>query len=176
MINLWTGMPMTEKCEKNTYKRRSFEGLAPLIKEVREITKPILGMRGFAEVDILSHWTDIIGEDLARGIRPEKLVFEKNKRTDGTLYVKSAGGAFAMLFEFQKGQVVERINGFFGYPAVTQVKIRQGSLRLDKNDRVEKTQLSKDQEKQLRKKVAGISDDDLKQSTYQVGKAILLKK
>ena len=115
---------MTEKC-KPVYHRRTYEGLAPLTREVQAITRPILGRRGFAEVDILGSWEDIVGPDLARGILPEKLAFEKNKRINGTLYVKSAGGAFATLFEFQKQRVMERINGFFGYPAVSQIKIRQ---------------------------------------------------
>ena len=167
---------MTEKCKKDIYKRRSFEGLALLTKEVRTITKPILGMRGFAEVDILGHWTEIIGEDLSRGISPEKLIFERDKRTQGTLYVKSAGGAFAMLFEFQKKQVIERINGFFGYPAIANVKIRQGSLKLDKKKVEYPTELTRDQEKQLQKQIAQIQDPDLKESAYRVGKAILLKK
>ena len=167
---------MTEKCKSEIYKRRTFEGLAPLTREVRSITKPILGMRGFAEVDILGNWIEIVGEDLARGISPEKLAFEKEKRTGGTLYVKSAGGAFAMLFEFQKGRVIERINGFFGYPAVANVKIRQGSLKLDKKKMEQPAELTKDQEKELQKQIAQIQDPDLRKSAYRVGKAILLKK
>lgn len=169
-------MPMTEKCKKEIYKRRTFEGLAPLIREVRDITKPILGMRGFAEVDILGHWTEIIGEDLARGVSPEKLTFEKDKRTGGTLHVKSAGGAFAMLFEFQKQQVMERINGFFGYPAVANIKIRQGSLKLDPQKMEQPAGLTENQERQLQEKISRIQDPDLREKTYQVGKAIFLKK
>ena len=147
-----------------------------MIKEVRAIAKPILGMRGFAEVDVLGHWTEIVGEDLARGVFPEKLSFEKNNRTGGTLHVKSAGGAFAMLFEFQKQQVMERINGFFGYPAVAQVKIKQGSLKLDREKIASVDELTSDQEKQLQDKISRITDPDLKESAYRVGKAIFLKK
>ena len=167
---------MTEKCKQGIYKRRTFEGLAPLTREVRNITKPILGQRGFAEVDILGSWPEIIGEDLACGVSPEKLVFDKDKRTGGTLYVKSAGGAFAMLFEFQKQQVIERINGFFGYPAVVNIKIKQGSLKLNRKKMEQPAELTEDQEKRLQEKISRIQDLDLRESAYRVGKEILLKK
>lgn len=166
---------MTEKC-KPEYHRRTFEGLAPLTREVQSITRPILGKRGFASVDILGSWEEIIGPELARGITPEKLTFEKDKRINGTLYVKSAGGAFATLFEFQKRRVLERINGFFGYPAVAQIKIRQGSLKLSPKVIPETRTLTSSEEKELQKRVAGIKDEALRIKTYEIGKAILIKK
>jgi len=167
---------MTEKCKKTDYHRRSYEGLAPLTREVQSITRPILGRRGFAEVDILGSWEDIVGADLARGILPEKLTFEKDKRINGTLFVKSAGGAFAILFEFQKARVIERINGFFGYPAVSQIKIRQGYLKI-KPQPVEKGRsLTPAEEADLQKRVSKIEDETLRQQAYEIGKAILIKK
>ncbi|MBR6412066.1 MAG: DUF721 domain-containing protein [Alphaproteobacteria bacterium] len=167
---------MTEKCKKNEYHRRTYEGLAPLTREVQAIAKPILGRRGFAEIDILGSWEEMVGADLARGILPEKLTFEKDKRVNGTLYVKSAGGAFATLFEFQKQRVIERINCFFGYPAVAQIKIRQGALKL-KSETVETARsLTPAEEKELQKRVSAIEDEELRTQAYEIGKAILIKK
>lgn len=168
-------MRMTEKC-KQLYHRRTYEGLAPLTKEIQSITRPILGRRGFTEVDILGSWENIIGVDLARGILPEKLTFEKEKRTNGTLFVKAAGGAFATLFEFQKQRVIERVNGFFGYPAVSQIKIRQGYLKLKPKTVQENRSLTSSEEAELKKRVSKIEDEDLRRQTYEIGKAILIKK
>ena len=167
---------MTEKCKKNEYHRRTYEGLAPLTREVQAIAKPILGRRGFAEVDILGSWEEMVGADLARGILPEKLTFDKDKRINGTLYVKSAGGAFATLFEFQKQRVIERKNCFFGYPAVAQIKIRQGALKL-KSETVETVRsLTPAEETELQKRVSAIEDEELRTQAYEIGKAILIKK
>lgn len=170
---------MTEKCksaQKPDYQRRSFEGLAPLTREIRMITKPILGKRGFSEVDILENWHDMVGEELARGIFPEKLTFDRDKRVHGTLHVKSAGGAFAMLFEHQKARVIERINSFFGYPAVSQVKVTQGNLKLTRTPKkaLPRT-LTPAEEALLWEQVQNISDPDLRQKTFEVGVALLLR-
>ena len=169
-------MRMTEKCKKEEYKRRNFEGLAPLTHEIQTIAKPILGIYGFASVDILSNWEDIVGPDLSKGIRPEKLTFEKDKRTNGTLYVKSAGGAFAMLFEHQKNRVIERINTFFGYPAVKNIKIQQGSLKLSHPAPTNSRDLTKAEKESLANRVAGIEDETLREHVYRIGLELLRKK
>ena len=171
-------MLMTEKCKRTSYKynRRTYEGLAPLIKEVQKITETALGARGFTGTDILSSWKDIVGADLAQGITPEKLTFERDKRTNGTLYVKSVGGAFAMIFEHQKNRVIEQINCFFGYPAVAQIKIRQGALKLKRS--ISKTQrsLNIQEKKELAERVSLITDENLRERAFRVGQALLLKK
>lgn len=157
--------------------RRKFSGLATLAPEIRAITKKALGARGFAGSDILEFWEDIVGTDLARGVAPQKLTFEKDNRTHGTLVVKSAGGAFAMLFEHQKERVMQRINAFFGYPAVSRIKIVQGALKIKSipPKTVLKT-IPKDELQALQEKVGIIEDEELRERTFEIGKALLAKK
>lgn len=165
---------MIKKC-KPEYKRRSFEGLATLDKEARRIALPLLGPHAFVSLDILAHWESIVGRDLAQGVFPEKLVFERDKRTEGTLLVKSAGGAFAMLFEHQKDRVIERINTFFGYPAVNRIKIQQGNLRLHHKSAPAPRELTPAEKEMLAHRVSSIQDGTLREQAYDLGKEILLK-
>ncbi len=165
-----------QKTEGNTQKRRSFEGLERLTMEIKHITQPILGQRGFAGTDVLSYWDDIVGEHLAKGIRPEKLTFEKENRTNGTLHVKSAGGAFAILFEHQKHKVIERINFFFGYPAVGKIKISQGKISFKMPPPIKpKKFVTEQQVNELKAKVAPIEDETLREMVYQLGLSRLEK-
>lgn len=156
--------------------RRDYEGLATLVPEIRVLTKKALGARGFSGADILESWSDIVGPDLAKGVKPEKLMFEGTSRSKGTLVVKTAGGAFAMLFEHQKRRVLERINAFFGYPAVAHIKMIQGALKLS----VPKIQTNRPVDakrlKELADKVSKIDDEELRKRTYAVGEAMLKKK
>lgn len=167
------------KAGKPVYKRRSFEGLERLTKEVRAITRPIMGKRGFPGLEIIENWTEIIGEDLALGIQPEKLTFEKQSRIKGTLYVKSAGGAYALLFEHHKRQVIDRINSFFGYPAVAFVRITQGQLNLNslpKENSVFEDEFPSAELEALKEKTALIEDENLRRIFYQMGLTFLRKK
>lgn len=175
---------MTEKC--NSYRvdgkeihldgRREYQGLQKLTKEIRQIVQPILGKHGFANADIIENWPLLVGEDLARGIMPDHLHFDRQDRKNGVLYVKSAGGAFAMLLEHQKMRVIEKINMFFGYPAVGSIKIIQGTLKLKKPVlKKEVKRLSQKQMQELEKKVEQIEDLELRQKVLEVGIALLKK-
>ena len=155
--------------------RRDFEGLATLVPEIRALTRQALGARGFSGADILENWEEIVGPDLSKGVKPEKLTFEKNNRSNGTLVVKTAGGAFAMLFEYQKRRVIERINAFFGYPAVAHIKMIQGALKLSAPKFNVQKPLDTQKIQELNQKVALIDDENLRAATYNIGKILLEK-
>lgn len=169
-------MAFKKQTSDSADRRRSFEGLERLTMEIKRITNPILGQRGFAGTDVLEYWNDIVGDHLAQGIRPEKLTFERDNRTNGTLHVKSAGGAFAILFEHQKQKVIERVNFFFGYPAVGKIKITQGKVALKLPEQITpKKMITKEQLDALEKKVAPIEDETLREMVYKLGIARLEK-
>lgn len=159
------------------FRKRSFEGPERLTREIKTITKTVLGSRGFAGVDIIEYWDEIVGLDMAKGIRPEKLTFEKNSRIHGTLHVKSAGGAFAILFEHQKTQIIERINTFFGYPAVSKIHIMQGKLHFPRTEAIMPIKKpTPGQLKKLEQKIKLIEDDSLRDATYKIGLLLLQKR
>lgn len=166
---------MTEKCDK--YRRRSYEGLEKLTREVRALTKPILGKRGFSGADILENWADIVGGELAVGVVPEKLAFPPGARVNGTLHVKSVGGAFALLFEHNKERVMQRINTYFGYPAVSRVKITQGAFKLETPPPAPpRRALSAAEKEEICQKAAAIPDETLRRQVMEIGAALYQKK
>ncbi|MDD3669393.1 MAG: DciA family protein [Alphaproteobacteria bacterium] len=162
---------MTKKCEESAAPvRRAYGGLSTLAGEVRRLTRPILGKRGFTGIDILAGWSDILGEELARGVVPEKLTFAKDARTNGTLHVKTSGGAFAILFEHQKAKVIARINTYFGYPAVARIQITQGSLPTPQQKPAPVApNATPERERELRAKLAHIRDDALREKLVRIG-------
>jgi hypothetical protein len=94
---------------------------------VSKVAAPVLGRRGLAEAEMILGWAAVVGEDLARDTLPIKLTFGKGERTDGTLHLKVVSAA-APEVRHREPQIVERINGFFGYRAVAHLKLTQGPL------------------------------------------------
>ncbi|MBO7484025.1 MAG: DUF721 domain-containing protein [Alphaproteobacteria bacterium] len=166
---------MTEKCEfPQSPRSRTYEGLDNLTREVQKLARPLLGQHGFTQVELITHWSDIMGTELAIGVKPVKLMFPAKDRMNGTLYVRTAGGAFAMLLEHQKGRVMERVNTYFGYPAVSNLKIEQGGVRLShEQEPVPEWPLSEEELMPLLEKVNTISDDSLRQKTLEIGIKLL---
>ena len=158
-------------------RSRTYEGLSPLTKEISTLTKKVLGERGFTGIELITHWSEILGPDLAQGVLPVRLSFPKGKKQDGTLHVRTAAGAFALLFEQQKTRVCEHINSYFGYPAISQIKMVQGGIKLPEPEEPETEWPLGDEEVQdLLKKVDTIEDDALRQKTFEIGVSLLQRK
>ncbi|MGN0919984.1 MAG: DUF721 domain-containing protein [Alphaproteobacteria bacterium] len=169
---------MTEKCEfVQSPRSRNYEGLSNLTREVQKLARPLLGQHGFSQVELITHWSEIMGQELALGVKPVKLTFPAKDRMNGTLYVRTAGGAFALLLEHQKGRIIEKVNTYFGYPAVSGLKIEQGGVHLPLIQESEpEWPLSEDELKPLLDKVNAISDESLRQKTLEIGIKLLQHK
>src|SRR5690606_29462421 len=65
-----------------------------------------------------------IGPEMSQKCIPERLVFPQGKKTEGTLYlnVKIASG---LLIEYGAPLIIDKINSYFGYQAVTRLKLKQ---------------------------------------------------
>lgn len=83
---------------------------------------------GFVQHAIVSRWGEIVGERYARVSMPESIRFPQGKRAEGVLSLVVAG-AHAPMMQHIAPEIVERVNRFFGYPAVVRVAIRQGEIK-----------------------------------------------
>lgn len=113
--------------------------LSALASDVPHLTKLALGKRGFAEADLIGQWTRIVGADLARLALPVKLRLPRGKSepTSGGVAPNVAGGtltlrtspAASIEIQHMKPRILERIATYFGYPAVSEIRIEIGDRR-----------------------------------------------
>ena len=169
---------MTEKCEfSQSPHSRTYEGLDNLTREVQKLARPLLGQHGFTQVELITHWSDIMGTELALGVKPVRLTFPAKDRMNGTLHVRTAGGAFALLLEHQKGRIMERVNTYFGYPAISDIRIVQGAVKLPEPEPEEvEWPLGDEEVQELLKKVDGIEDEALRSQAFELGVAMIQKR
>lgn len=155
-----TKLPITEQRRRN--------GPALFGSDARKIIAPILGNRGFVQADLLAHWEDILGSALAQGVFPFSIRFPKGKQQDAVLHVKAVSGAFAMAFSAQTPEILSRINAFFGYPAVAELRIVQGA---PPPPPPKPKRPKPDAQKQLaaQRLTENIKDDALKQALIELG-------
>jgi hypothetical protein len=100
-----------------------------LDKHFRSLTGTIFQKHGFAQADVLSHWRDIMGVELANLCMPERIRWPKAGDLSGgrgaTLSVKAHAGE-ALTVQHAVPQMLERLNGFLGHGAITKIKITPG--------------------------------------------------
>jgi hypothetical protein len=84
---------------------------------------------GFVQSSVVTRWPEIAGERYARVSSPESIRFPPGKKSAGVLTLV-VEGAHAPMMQHVAPLIVERVNRFFGYPAVERVHIRQGVVQL----------------------------------------------
>lgn len=82
---------------------------------------------GFIQSSIVSRWPEIVGERYAAASAPEAIRFPPGRRSEGVLHLVVTG-AHAPMMQHVAPAIIERVNRFFGYPAVARLSIRQGEV------------------------------------------------
>ncbi|TCD04881.1 DUF721 domain-containing protein [Erythrobacteraceae bacterium CFH 75059] len=83
---------------------------------------------GFVQSSVVSRWPEIVGERYSRVTAPESIRFPAGRRADGILQLVVIP-AHAPLIQHVTPEIIERVNRFFGYQAVSRVKLRQGEVK-----------------------------------------------
>lgn len=113
--------PSTPEPPRRSLRARAVADLVPGVGEAA------FRRFGFVQSSVVSRWREIVGERYADVSAPESIRFPQGKREQGVLTLLAAG-ANAPMMQHVTPVVIERVNRFFGYPAVSRVVIRQGSL------------------------------------------------
>lgn len=131
-------------------RNSSFRTVGSLLPK---LTKPVFEKYGFSVTSIITEWTQIVGHDLAGFTRPEKLKWQKkctqippeyedasdlknqSGRSNDAILVLRVDGPRAIEVQFQSEQIIERINRFFGYKAITGIRIIQAPLCKNESSR-----------------------------------------
>lgn len=119
--------PSPAKGPQGSLRGKARRGLTTLGQSIDRVTGPALRRRGFAEAAIVTRWDEIVGRPLCDHSRPFRVVFPRGERRGGTLHL-TVSGAFAPEVEHLSPQIIERINVYFGYRAVEQLRLHHGRI------------------------------------------------
>jgi hypothetical protein len=141
----------------------------------RSLTEASFAKHGHAYAEILSHWPEIVGEKLANVSTPERVKRPKTAATagsGGTLILRAAPG-HALDLQHETPQIIERINTFLGFAAISSVKILHG--RMDRKPEGPKNlrSLPGNDAAALDRRLAAIADDRLREALNRLGRGAL---
>jgi hypothetical protein len=119
---------MTKGKGSQTGGERPRGGRARSVSEmVPDVGRAAFRRFGFVQSSIVSRWSEIVGEKYANVTAPESIRFPQGKREQGTLNM-TVSSAHAPMIQHVEPIIIERVNRFFGYPAVSRVIMRQGTI------------------------------------------------
>lgn len=127
---------------------------------------------------MMAEWTHIAGAEIASQTLPVDLKFSRNKDPkkpgQAVLYLSVQPG-YALEFSYQQNLMMERLNTFFGYNAIKDIKIVQNSEVMNKKQAAspKKRILSSSEQQKIDQIVGKIEENDLQTALKNLGKAIL---
>ena len=160
---------------KDTPKRGEMRILSMTILP---LIRSIIGKKGLIVADMLAMWEKIVGEQMASYTCPEKMEFSGKNRDNAVLRLRVPNGAFALEVQHRKNLLIQRINAYFGYNVVADIKIIQdGNWNFEKNVKnnqplEEKNLVSDEEQIYIEQLSEGIASDELKEKLVRLGKAV----
>ncbi|MCA1297797.1 DUF721 domain-containing protein [Stappia indica] len=137
--------------------------------------------RGFAAADLVADWPDIVGERYAGRVQPIRLDWPRGADTPdaepkpATLVVQT-DGATALLLTHDMPQVIERINGFFGWAAVGRIRILQRPVTPPRSHAPPKLRaLTEAEEGRLADRLAPLKGSRLGEALEKLGRAVIAR-
>jgi hypothetical protein len=106
---------------------------------VPRLTRQAFEKYGFSTATLLTDWATIVGAELARFTAPERLKWPKGVAVYGDVEAGDQGrpGATLVLrvdegraldIQYKGRQIIERINAYFGYRAVAELRLLQAPI------------------------------------------------
>ena len=152
---------------KDNNKSKNFiQGLRPFSSSIPKTLKKHLKKGGYNYSNIVDNWTRMVSKKISDACYPITVKMGKEMK-DGTLILNVIHGK-EMEVEYEKQEIIDKINSFFGYNCISQVtlKIVQDTIKTNEKVFPKIKNFSKIEEKMNK-----VSDDGLKSSLNNFLKA-----
>ena len=120
---------------KNNNKTQTFvQGLRPFSSSIPKTLKKYLRKGGYNYSSIIDNWTKMVSKRISDACYPVKVKMGKDMK-DGNLVLNVIHGK-EIEIEYEKQEIVDKINSFFGYNCISQVTLKIVQDKINSNDKV----------------------------------------
>ena len=152
---------------KNNNKTHTFiQGLRPFSSSIPKTLKKHLKKGGYNFSNIVDNWTKIVDRKISDACYPVTIKMGKNMK-DGTLVLNVIHGK-EIEIEYEKNEIIDKINSFFGYNCISSVTLKIVQDRI--SEKIKKVPKIKNLNK-IEGKMQKIKDGQLKNSLNNFLKA-----
>ena len=152
--------------------------LDKLEKHFAPVAGKALERFGFAYGELIANWASIVGEALAHGSSPERVRWPRGgegiggRGRGGTLVIAVDAG-MAIEVQHEAPRIIERINGYYGYEAISALKIRQTRVKKPGAAPAERREVPAAEAERLHRDLQNIADEPLKAALERLGRGVL---
>jgi hypothetical protein len=145
----------------------------PLADLVAPCVAAVFARQGFTSCEIVTHWDDIVGAEIAAMAEPLRMQWIRNHDPDESLpatLVLRVEGPAALEIQHMSGVIIERVNCYLGWQAIDKLSMRQGPRA--RRGRASRRLIDGAAAAAIAAKMTGIADDGLRTALGRLGAAI----
>ncbi|WP_370229368.1 DUF721 domain-containing protein [Cognatishimia sp.] len=162
-------------------QRRSRKGFQRTSSLLRDRIRKAGETRGFAVTRVLTHWAEIVGQDMASICKPVDVKY--GRQGFGATLTVLTTGAQAPMLEMQKEKLREKVNAAYGYNAITQMRITQtapvgfseGQALFTAQPKPAEKRIDPETQREAKTMAAPVGDQDLRQALERLANNVLSK-
>jgi len=106
----------------NNKNNTFIQGLRPFSKSIPQGLKKMLKKGSYNFSNIIDNWTKMVGKDISNSCYPNTIKMGK-EMNNGTLVLNVIHGN-ELTVEYSKQEIIEKINSFFGFKCIKDVKLK----------------------------------------------------
>jgi hypothetical protein len=145
----------------------------PLADLLRKTLSDAFAKQGFASTELVTRWSEIVGAEIATYSEPEKIRWARPVGNDlpepGTLVLR-VEGPMALEIQHMSGVVLERVNRFFGWQAIGDIRLRQAPL--SRRKRSLPPPIDPEAQARIADSLTDIADSGLRDALARLGAAV----
>ena len=164
--------------KKNNLSKRTFVPQA-ISQALRKINIGFTSKFGKIEFIIHSKWPEIVGSYFTEYSEPKNITKLPDYENEvGEMIYKnhlnvSVAPAAAIEFQHFKDKIIEKINSYFGYKAIIDLRIQQNYITTNNSEsKIIKNKLTESEKINIAKEVKNLTNKELKKSLIDLGKNI----
>ena len=156
-----------------TVRRHQIRSIAP---SVERLTRLVFQRRGFAGANIVEHWSDIVGPQLAGACIPERITYPGQSRRAGILHLRIGSSSLALEIQHLEPQIIERINSHFGYGAIERLRIQHAPVETPRAAPAAPTpSLGGNDQALLDASLGSLEEGELKEALRALGRGVMAR-
>ena len=137
----------------------SIQGIKTVSNSLPRGLKTILKKGGHNYSSIIYNWSNLVGKKISNVCYPKSVKTDRELK-NGTLILNVFHGD-QILVEYNKKDIIDKINAFFGYQFIKDIRL---VLIKEKVDKKRKYPFNENQKARLQRKVEKIGDSNLKKN------------
>ena len=153
--------------QNNKESKTYVQGLRPFGNTLPRGLKGILKKNGYNYSEIISKWNILVGKDIAQYAYPKSI--KMKKRDSNGMLVLAIKRGDEINVEYSKKNIMDKINSYFGYKLISEIKIETLN---SKNKKVQNKNKLDKFSKNFQEKIDQIKNENIKNSLFQLFKAI----